>query len=284
MRNIILFLAVMTALRTCGQEKISELEVHLSVNGKISLTLQRGFPWQMMVSVTNPAAHQASLVKILIEGESVTDKPGNTRSLDSIMNGIILGSSEMPWSQMIGLKITKGGRNDVLPYAVLNPLPGKTVKVDGENPALVYFGADPETTTGLAAGDYKLKAYLCLRVKGMSSDTVWSEEVNVALKDPPIVDFSSLDTEQISFVARYWVKRGDCKKAENLANTLSASVTGSTEILKAEILECLGEDEKALELYQDALDRFNSSPSYEPPEFLWDKINDIQEKLGKRRN
>jgi len=274
----------MTALRTCGQEKISELEVHLSVNGKISLTLQRGFPWQMMVSVTNPAAHQASLVKILIEGESVTDKPGNTRSLDSIMNGIILGSSEMPWYQMIGLKITKGGRNDVLPYAVLNPLPGKTVKVDGENPALVYFGADPETTTGLAAGDYKLKAYLCLRVKGMSSDTVWSEEVNVALKDPPIVDFSSLDTEQISFVARYWVKRGDCKKAENLANTLSASVTGSTEILKAEILECLGEDEKALELYQDALDRFNSSPSYEPPEFLWDKINDIQEKLGKRRN
>jgi hypothetical protein len=284
MRNIILFLAVITALKTCGQEKISELEIHLSLNGKTSISLQRGFPWQIMVTVTNPAAHQAALAKSLLERETVTERTGKTRSLDSLINGIILGSSQIPWYQMVGIKLTKTGRTDALPLTVLNPLPDKTVRLDDENTALVFFGADPETTAGFGVGDYKLRAFFLHRGKTITNDTVWSEEVAVSLKDPPVVDFSTLDTEQISFVARYWVKRGDCKKAENLVNALSASSTGSIEILKAEILECLGDDEKALELYQNALDRFNGSPSYEPPEYLWDKIHDIQEKLGKKRN
>lgn len=284
MKNIILFLAVITVLRTCGQEKTSELEIHLSVNGKTSISLQRGFPWQIMVSATNPAAHQAAMAKILLEGGPVADRPGNTRSLDSLMNGIILGSREIPWYQMIGIKMTKGGRTVALSLNVLNPLPDKTIRLDDENSALVYLGADPETTAGFGTGEYILSAYFRHLGKSTPNDTIWSEEVVVALKDPPVVDFSALDTEQLIFVARYWVKRGDCKKAENLVNSLSPSSTGSIEILKAEIFECLGEDEKALKQYQDALDRFNSSPTYEPPEYLWDKIHDIQEKLGKRRN
>ena len=281
---MMILIVVLAVLKTCGQEDKGNLELSLSANGNPSLVLQRGYPLTLMVSAVNPAARQAALLLLMAEEDPEALPAAQREILEEQALGIAFGSRENPWYDIVRFRITYLSDNRVVPLALarMKPFAGEQILLGSDNAAIAWFGADPGVTRTLPPGSYHLLAYVPPQ-PGLNDDTLWSEPVSLKTTDPPLDDFLLLDDESFSFVVQYWLKRDECLNAEALFSSLPAERKENDAFfaLQGEMYECLGDDVRALRYYREALDRYRQSPAYEPPEPLWEKIHELQERIGK---
>lgn len=284
MKKIYTLALILTALMSYGQQGADSLQIRLSVNNSTAPELRPGYPWVIMISLTNPSAGRIATAMQAFREEISALPEVQQALLRRKMEGFVIGSNDSPWYRSIRLDFVPdgAGASTVFPVVMLKPFPGAAIRLDYESAAVVYWGLDPEESVMLQPGKYSLRAVL--PSGGSELPDVKSDPVQITIRGPVVQDPLLLADPDIFFLIDYWLRRGECSKAEAIISgrgRIPGSLTMST--LQAEIFECLGDDSRALDAYLDALELFDEDATYEPPEYLWEKIHELQEKLGRRR-
>lgn len=284
MKRLYTLIMIFAVLLSYGQSNVDSLRINLSVNSSSAPELRPGYPWVITITLTNPSAGRIAAA-IQAFGEEINTLPDTQQALlKRKMAGFVIGSDDSPWYRNIRLVFSpeESGTSSVLPVVMLKPFPDAVSRLDFENAAVVCWGLDPEESALLKTGKYSLRAVL--PSGGSELPDLNSDPVVITIRGSVIQDPLLLADTDIFFLIDYWLRRGECTKAEAIISGLRempGSVTMST--LQAEVFECMGDDASALDAYLDALELFDEDASYEPPEYLWEKIHELQEKLGRRK-
>ena len=284
MKKIYTLVLVLTALLSFGQQGADSLQISLSVNNSSAPELRPGYPWVITISLTNPTAARIATAMQAFGAEINALPEVQKALLKRKMEGFVIGSNDAPWYRNIRLEFSpeESGTSSVLPVVMLKPFPDAVSRLDFETAAVVCWGLDPEESVLLKTGKYSLRAVL--PSGGSELPDLNSDPVVITIRGSAIQDPLRLADPDIFFLIDYWLRRGECSKAEAIISGLRkmpGSVTMAT--LQAEVFECMGDDASALDAYLDALDLFDEDAIYEPPEYLWEKIHELQEKLGRRK-
>jgi tetratricopeptide (TPR) repeat protein len=281
MKNlIVLFIFLISvSIHTCGQNNGQGLTLDLSVNQKKEIAVQKGFPLIFDLKVQNQKAAEALQLMMLFEEDLKTSAIA-VDSLQHIANGYTIGSETGPWYENIRFFLVKGEKRVRTDPGLfpLTPVGKPVILLNGEALGISSLGMDPETSAKKEEGLVEIYAAL---TDPVITDTLWSNSVKVHFREPVLVSYEELTSNQLYFIVKYWLRRNKCDKAMEVCELFSGKTEDDILIpnLKAEIYECQGNDEEALKFYQEAFENYLETDKYEPPVHLVKKISELQEKL-----
>jgi len=281
MKNLIaLFIFLISGfIHTCGQNNSQGLTLDLSVNQKKEIAIQKGFPLIFDLKVQNQKAAEALQLMMLYEEDLKTSAKA-VDSLQHIANGYTIGSETSPWYDNIRFFLVKGGKKVRTDPGLfpLTPVDKPAIPLNAETLGISSLGMDPETS---AKAEEELVEICAALTDPVIPDTLWSNSVKVRFREPVLVSYEELTSNQLYFIIKYWLRRNECDKAMEIYELFSEKTEDDILIpnLKGEIYECQGNDEEALIFYQEAFENYLKTDKYEPPVHLVKKISELQEKL-----
>lgn len=274
----LLALLIMPCVLT-GQDEPS-LMMDLRAYQKRSFSTERGFP--LVLNITLYSTQEFSMEDIV---ETLTDQERNDTALiariDSLYGRGFEYIFQVPWYEKLFFSVEDDQNISLFPH-VLHPLPPERLEVRFNEPQFVDLGIDPEETRLWSPGTITVRAGLPLSA---GSDTLWSDALHIAVGESVFERQDDYDNDGLYDLATYWLRRGDCRRAESAGKPLYdvAPENYAYVLLMANIRECAGDIHEALALYQRALQMSKNQPVQPscPPVYLVQKIRELQDKILK---
>lgn len=261
------------------------IEVSLDVMYRDAGKITRGMPVVLDLSIISEIGVTRDEVMYSLP-DSLWDDPEILERLDSVFEPVLFVRTEEPWFRTMVFIIESEGQKSrfTLQMYVIRPFPPDRESFDHSEPLHIYYGIDPDVTRGWKPGVVKISAGLPVLT---GNDTVWSKPLilNVDVRTAKKPDDYS--AEEKYKLARYWLLRDQCLKAEPFARILYAmdSTSFRNTTILAEVEECKGDLSRALELFINSLEKYEGLPAEEPepPLLLMHKIEELQERLNSNR-
>jgi len=253
-----------------------ELRVNLKSFSSARISLEQGFP--LILNLTLYSTQEFGPERY-IDGlpDTLRNDPVSLHTIDSLYGRGFSQRYPGPWYEQVlfvqSFQDKIPGEN-IRPFP-LNPLPPGELRVGLNESAFADFGVDPQNTAAWRSGWHTIKAGLLFR-----DDTLWSKNLHIEVVHP---ETSSDDKRRLKAMAHYLMRRGQCDSAAVYGRALLNAEPQNTSniVLMAEIDECTGNLESALNLYRRALEAVEQEPVQPscPPVYLVRKINELQDKL-----
>ncbi len=184
---------------------------------------------------------------------------------------LVIAAREGSWSNAVRVEIAdERGALQSWPLRLASEISGP-LTLDGGNGGLLLFTLAPEQTTGLAEGNYQIRARL---VTSEAADTgAWKGEVAavpVALRVAATPPQPTPEQQRAASLARaaYQLALGNAARAEaEIDELLQRDPTDRIGLLwKGDLLESAGHQDEALAVYEKALEAFwAANPDAEEP-------------------
>ena len=221
MKNLIaLFIFLISGfIHTCGQNNSQGLTLDLSVNQKKEIAIQKGFPLIFDLKVQNQKAAEALQLMMLYEEDLKTSAKA-VDSLQHIANGYTIGSETSPWYDNIRFFLVKGGKKVRTDPGLfpLTPVDKPAIPLNAETLGISSLGMDPETS---AKAEEELVEICAALTDPVIPDTLWSNSVKVRFREPVLVSYEELTSNQLYFIIKYWLRRNECDKAMEIYEPVS---------------------------------------------------------------
>ena len=272
-----LIIPVLLSVRVPAQSIEVSLDVMFRDPGKVT----RGMPVILDLCIVSKLGVTRDEV-IYSLPDSLWDDPEILQRLDSVFEPLFFVNTEKPWYRSLVFVIQPEGqkRKFTLEMNVLKPYPSDQAFFDYMDPLHIYYGIDPDETRKWKPGVVKIMAGLPL---ASGNDTVWSKPLVLNIGVRTVKKQDDYAAEEKYKLARYWLLRDQCLKAEPFARILYAmdSTSFRNTTILAEVEECKGDLHKALELLINSLEKYEGLPAEEPepPLLLMHKIEELQQRL-----
>lgn len=281
--------------------------ISLQINHANELTLYRGTPMVLTVSIVNhramiaDAQEKSDLVYVQqlragadrgkVPKENVEAQIARMEPTPEV-SAINLGADTAPWDSFLQL-------SQKLPDGTLHPLNwttklvrpsgAKRITLTARTEAELTFTVDPSSATQIPPGEYAIVAALNVPSTSSVPPGTWtgqaeSDPMKLIIQDKP-ARLNLGDEEKLDLhFADYFYASGDFAEAGKRAQ---AALTVNPESIAAAI--ALGESQKARGNLKDALEIFQKATaeyyskypkSYEPPTLLISRISDIEAKMA----
>jgi hypothetical protein len=280
--HMLFLIALLITAPAWGQR--NQLQIHFSVNYVTSPEVVRGMPLILQISPYSTLG--------LSKADLLSDVPDSLlldsvfmAIIDSVYAPIVLSATGTFWHTSAVIKAEPFGqkRNFKLTTHVLNPSPKDTNQYKPDEPLHLYLGIDPDDTKEWNNGTIKLTAGLPMIHR---HDTLWSAPVLLKVSNQVLKKGSAGSHSQLLEIGRYWIRRGDCDKANTIATQLykQDSTQFTHLMLLAQAKECLGRDEEALRLMKKGMSLYTPPVRghSEEPIMLWMKIDALQQKMNRK--
>lgn len=280
--HLLFLFALVIASPTWGQQ--DQLQIHFSGNYVTTPVVVRGMPLILQISPYSALG--------ITKADLLSDVPDSLlldsafmAIIDSVYGPVMLSPTGTFWHTSVVIKAQASGqkRGFRLTTHVLKPAPSDTNQFNPDEPLHLYLGVDPGDTRGWNTGTIKLTAGI---PKIGSQDTLWSNPVTLKISNQLIKKAIAATYAQQLEIGRYWIRRGDCGKANTIATQLNQqdSTQFSHVMLLAQAKECMGSDEEALRLMKKGLSLYTppARGHAEEPIMLWMKIDALQQKINRK--
>ncbi len=263
----------------------SPCEISFNVNGSSTAEVRPGYPliWEVSLSSRQETSLEE---RILTVPDSIRNTAEFKKRLDSLGYNLSTGSDDNPWYQQILYEYRSRSirKPEKAIKNLLEPFPSKSDVLGFNHSLRLNLGIDPGDTRKWKKGEFEVRAGF---VAGTSRDTAWSPWVKIRISGRELRKISDYTSEQLYFVAGYWLRRGECDKAESFAEALlqaSPSNYGYSALM-GDIKYCRKDYSGALDFYEKALDIFESKADddMKPALPLIQRIQELQERLILRK-
>ncbi|HKW62807.1 MAG TPA: hypothetical protein VJN89_09705 [Candidatus Acidoferrum sp.] len=279
--------------------------ISLEINDKTELVAYSGGPLIFCLTFANQTAMSAaiqnradeirrmSIQNVLSRGEISAQQA--ERMLASVRKRevpiIRLAGENQNWQQFVRFELQReNGEREPLqwPLKPAGRFPAGSVALDENSTPQLFYLLDPLTASQIIPGQYKVVAVLEMKDDGKPPGDSWrgraeSEPVNLSVIPKPAHLTSAQEEEVALQIARYYETAKDWTHALDSAQKALATNPGSiaAHMLVGDIKEASGDPRGALEAYQAAKEQFYTRfpNSYEPPEYLIEKISLLSAEL-----